>query len=167
MSLLQIKYDCETVYGLAKSLQQDGVTGFGIIPYFTVTAATILEMLSSNEIKLEIPYSARIKDIRMKLKIFEDGYSKSERMLLAIDYLQNELFKNQLTFLRNTGLFIDNLGIYANKDKIVIGNTQYNYYLLQDNRKWMFLQAFFTRLSNRWHDKVWPDDVFQLNPFVI
>ena len=68
---------------------QAGVTGFGIIPYFTLTAAAILEMLSSNEIKLEIPYSARIKDIRMKLK---------------------------------------------NKNKIVIGNTQYNYYLLQDNR---------------------------------
>ena len=98
LSLLQIKYDCETVYSLVKSLQQDGITGFGIIPYFTLTAANILEMLSSNEIKLEIPYSARIKDIRMKLKIFEDGYSKSKRMLLAIDYLQNEIFKNRLTF---------------------------------------------------------------------
>ena len=87
LSLLQIEYDRETVYSLAKSLQQNGVTGFGIIPYFTLTAATILEMLSSNEIKLEIPYSARIKDIRMKLKIFEDGYSKSKRMSLAIDYL--------------------------------------------------------------------------------
>ena len=27
LSLLQIKYDCETVYGFIKSLQQDGVTG--------------------------------------------------------------------------------------------------------------------------------------------
>lgn len=135
LSLLQIKYDCETVYSLAKSLQQDGVTGFGIIPYFTLTAATILEMLSSNEIKLEIPYSARIKDIRMKLKIFEDGYSKSKRMLLAIDYLQNEIFKNQLTFsfMKSWNIHY-NLGIYTNKNKIVIGNTQYNYYLLQDNR---------------------------------
>ncbi len=55
LSLLQIKYDCETVYGFIKSLQQDGVTGFGSIPYFTLTAATILEMLSSKEIKIEIP----------------------------------------------------------------------------------------------------------------
>lgn len=135
LSLLQIKYDCETVYSLVKSLQQDGITGFGIIPYFTLTAATILEMLSSNEIKLEIPYSARIKDIRMKLKIFEDGYSKSKRMLLAIDYLQNEIFKNRLTFsfMKSWNIHY-NLGIYTNKDKIVIGNTQYNYYLLQDNR---------------------------------
>lgn len=27
LSLLQIKYDCETVYGFIKSLQQDGATG--------------------------------------------------------------------------------------------------------------------------------------------
>lgn len=135
LSLLQIKYDCETIYGLIKSLQLDGVTSFGIIPYFTLTAATILEMLSSNEIKLEIPYSARIKDIRIKLKIFEDRYSKSQKMLLAIDYLQNEIFKNQLpySFMKSWNTHY-NLGIYTNKDKIVIGNTQYNYYLLQDNR---------------------------------
>ncbi len=135
LSWLQIKYDCETIYGLIKSLQRDGVTSFGVIPYFTLTAATILEMLSSKEIKTEIPYSARIKDIRMKLKIFEDRYSKSQKMLLAIDYLQNEIFKNRLTFpfMKNWNIHY-NLGIYTNKDKIVIGNTQYNYYLLQDNR---------------------------------
>ena len=98
LSLLQIKYDCETVYSLAKSLQQDGITGFGIIPYYTLTAATALEMFSSNDIEIEIPYPARIKDIRMKLKIFEDGFSKSKRMLLGIDYLQNEIFKKKLTF---------------------------------------------------------------------
>ena len=34
----------------------------------------------------------------MKLKIFENRYSKSQKMLLAIDYLQNEIFKNKLTF---------------------------------------------------------------------
>lgn len=135
LSWLQIKYDCETIYGLIKSLQRDGVTSFGVIPYFTLTAATILEMLSSKEIKIDIPYSARIKDIRMKLKIFEDRYSKSQKMLLAIDYLQNEIFKNRLTFpfMKNWNIHY-NLGIYTNKDKIVIGNTQYNYYLLQDNR---------------------------------
>lgn len=135
LSWLQIKYDCETIYGLIKSLQRDGVTSFGIIPYFTLTAATILEILSSKEIKIEMPYSARIKDIRMKLKIFEDRYSKSQKMLLAIDYLQNEIFKNRLTFsfMKNWNIHY-NLGIYTNKDKIVVGNTQYNYYLLQDNR---------------------------------
>lgn len=56
-------------------------------------------------------------------------------MLLAIDYLQNEIFKNQLTFsfMKSWNIHY-NLGIYTNKNKIVIGNTQYNYYLLQYNR---------------------------------
>lgn len=145
LSLLQIKYDCETVCGLSKSLQQDGIIGFGIIPYFTLTVATILEILSSKKIKIKIPYSAQIKDIRMKLKIFEDGYSKSKRMLLAIDYLQNEVFKNQLTFsfMRNWNIHY-NLGIYTNKDKKIIGNTQYNYYLLQDNH---FLKKDINEIS--------------------
>lgn len=135
LSLLQIKYDCETIYGLVKTLQQDGITSFGVIPYFTLTVATVLEMVSSNDINIQIPYYARIKDIRMKLKIFEDGYSKSKRMLLGIDYLQNEIFKNQLTFsfMKNWNKHY-NLGIYTDKNKIVVGNTQYNYYLLQDNR---------------------------------
>lgn len=135
LSLLQIKYDCETIYGLVKTLQQDGITSFGVIPYFTLTVATVLEMFSSNDINIQIPYYARIKDIRMKLKIFEDGYSKSKRMLLGIDYLQNEIFKNQLTFsfMKNWNKHY-NLGIYTDKNKIVVGNTQYNYYLLQDNR---------------------------------
>lgn len=135
LSLLQIKYDCETLYGLAKSLQQDGITGFGIIPYYTLTVANILELFSSNNIEVQIPYSSRIKDIRMKLKMFEDGYNRSKRMLLGIDYLQNEIFKNKIifSFMRNRNNHY-NLGIYTTKDKIVVGNTQYNYYLLQDNR---------------------------------
>lgn len=135
LSLLQMKYDCETVYGLIKSLQRDGITSFGVIPYLTLTVATAFEMFSLYDVKTLIPYSERIKDIRMKLKIFEDGYSKSKRMLLSIDYLQNEIFKNRLTFsfMKKWNVHY-NLGIYTNKDKVVVGNTQYNYYLLQDNR---------------------------------
>ena len=161
LSLLQIKYDCETVYGLSKSLQQDGVTDFAIIPYFTLTAANILEMLSLYDIKIEIPYSTRIKDIRMKLKIFENKYNKSKRMLLAIDYLQNEIFKNQLTFpfMKDWNIHY-NLGIYTNKDKIVVGNTQYNYYLLQDNR---FLKKSLNEIAATY--EISPNN-FNLNEYV-
>ena len=135
LSLLQIKYDCETLYGLANSLQHDGVIGFGIIPYLALTVASVLEIFSANDAKVQISYSSQIKDIRMKLKIFDDGYSKSKRMLLGIDYLQNEVFKNQLTFphMKNWNIHY-NLGIYTNKDDMVVGNTQYFYYLLQDDR---------------------------------
>lgn len=135
LSCIQIKSDCETICSLVKSLQQDGVTGFGVIPYITLTAYTALEMLPSNDPQFQVPYSAQIKDIRMKLKIFEDGYSKSKRMLLNIDYLQDQIFKKKLrfNFMKNWNIHY-NLGIYTDNEKRVVGNTQYNYYLLQDNR---------------------------------
>lgn len=135
LSCIQLKYDCETICSLAKSLQHDGITGFGAMPYITLTAYTALEMLSFNYPNLQIPYSSKIKDIRMKLKIFEDGYSKSKRMLLNIDYLQDQIFKKELkfNFMKNWNIHY-NLGIYTDKEKRVVGNTQYNYYLLQDNR---------------------------------
>ncbi|WP_458397377.1 hypothetical protein [Anaerotignum sp.] len=73
--------------------------------------------------------------MRLKLKVFEDGYSKSKRMMLNIDYLQNEVFKNRLKFkITRVWNIHYNLGIYADENNHVIGNTQYNYYLLQDNR---------------------------------
>lgn len=56
-------------------------------------------------------------------------------MLLNIDYLQDQIFKNKLRFgfMKNWNIHFD-LGVYADKDNHVVGNTQYNYYLLQDNR---------------------------------
>ena len=67
--------------------------------------------------------------------MFEDGYSKSKRMLLNIDYLQDQVFKNRLrfAFMRSWNVH-QNLGVYADGDNHIVGNTQYNYYLLQDNR---------------------------------
>lgn len=39
----------------------------------------------------------------------------------------------KFNFTKNRNIHY-NLGIYADKEKRVVGNTQYNYYLLQDNR---------------------------------
>ncbi len=134
-SVLQLKYDCETVYGLIKTIEKDGVTSFGVLPYITLTVATALEMLGTNNITDEVTKAAQVEGIRLKLKLFENGYGKSKKMLLNIDYLQNEIFKKQLRFKFMRGLGIHyNLGIYTNENKNVVGNTQYNYYLLQDNR---------------------------------
>lgn len=134
-SVLQLKYDCETVYGLIKTIEKDGVTSFGVLPYITLTVATALEMLETNNITDEIIKTAKIEDIRLKLKLFENGYGKSKKMLLNIDYLQNQIFKKQLRFKFMRGWEIHyNLGIYTDENKNVVGNTQYNYYLLQDNR---------------------------------
>lgn len=136
LSLLQLKFDCETVYNLITTLQSDGVTSFGIIPYITLTTYAALELLEENANNIiSISNIVKIKDVRMKLKMFEDGYSKSKKMLLNIDYLQDQVFKSRLrfSFMKSWNIHF-NLGLYVDKDKHVVGNTQYNYYLLQDNR---------------------------------
>ena len=79
-SLLQLKYDCETVYGLIHALQQDGVTAHGIVPYVSLTAASALEFLdSSNNNIMEKTDILKIQDVRLKLKCFEDGFSQSKK----------------------------------------------------------------------------------------
>lgn len=135
LSLLQLKYDCETICSLVSSLQKDGVTSFGIIPYISLTTASALEILASDKNLFQEPEILQIKDVRLKLKIFEDGYGKSKKMLLNIDYLQNQVFKNMLKlgFMKTWNIH-QNLGIYTDANKRVVGNTQYSYYLLQDNR---------------------------------
>lgn len=136
LSILQLKFDCDTVYNLITTLQRDGVTSFGAIPYITLTTFSALELLAKNtSIKVPISNAIRIQDVRFKLKIFEDGYSKSKRMLLNIDYLQDQIFMNKLRFdFTKSWNIHQNLGVYADGNKHIVGNTQYNYYLLQDNR---------------------------------
>jgi len=136
LSLLQLKYDCETVCSLIHPLKHDGIAAFGMMPYISLTTVSILEILALNESEvIQIPNTLQIKDVRLKLKLFEDGYSKSKKMILNTDFLQDQVYKNMLKFkfMRNWNIH-QNLGIYTDTNKRVIGNTQYNYYLLQDNR---------------------------------
>lgn len=135
LSLLQLKYDCATVHSLSDLLKHDAVISLYIIPYITLTTSTALEMLESVKMDLQIPNIIQIKDTRLKLKIFENGYSKSKRMLLNIDYLQNEVCRNKIkfNFIKNSNLYY-NLGILTDENNQVVGNTQYIYYLFQNNR---------------------------------
>lgn len=134
LSTLQIKYDCETLLSLTSAFDVDGVVALSVIPYVSLVANSVLEIINPKT-RNGIPYSKEIKDVRLKLKFFTDGYSRSKRMILNIDHLQNETFKKQGdgSLLNNKNLHC-NLGIYINKDMIVLGNTQYFCYLLQDDR---------------------------------
>ena len=152
LSYLQLKYDCETLYSLATAINKNGVIGLGMIPYYTLTSYSICELLPGS-IKKQLPYYKQIENIRLKLKFFEDGYGRSERMILNIDYLQNEDFKNRF---KNKSIH-NNIGLYTNKDKMVVCNTQYAYYLLQDNR---FLKKNLNEVASTY--SVAPND-FDIN----
>lgn len=136
LSLLQLKYDCETVGSLVPTLKRDGILVFGLTPYFSLTVASAIEFLefSPNGIPDELDI-LKIQDVRLKLKVFEASYSKSKRMILNIDFLQDQIFKNELAhdFMKNWNIHY-NLGIYTDSEKRVLSNTQYNYYMTQDNR---------------------------------
>ena len=71
LSLLQLKYDCETICSLVSSLQKDGVTSFGIIPYISLTTASALEILASDRNLFQESEILQIKDVRLKLKILK------------------------------------------------------------------------------------------------
>ena len=47
LSCVQLKLDCETIYSLVKSLQQDGVTGFGVMP---VSYTHLLNIISRDTV---------------------------------------------------------------------------------------------------------------------
>lgn len=147
LSIQQIKYDCATVYSLIMSMQRDGITSFGVLPYISLVTSSILEFVGSSVntmlSKIDI---LRIQDVRLKLKVFEDGFSKSKRMVLNIDYLQDQVFRDMLKykFLKSLNTHY-NLGIYTDAQNRVVGNTQYNNYLLQDNR---FLKKSVKEVAN-------------------
>lgn len=136
LSIQQMKYDCATVYSLISSLQRDGITSFGTLPYISLVTSAIWEFIGSR-VNTMLPKIdiLRIQEVRLKLKVFEDGFSKSKRMVLNIDYLQDQVYRDMLKFDFQRSLNVHyNLGIYTDAQNRVVGNTQYNYYLLQDNR---------------------------------
>ncbi len=117
LSYLQLKYDCETIRSLISSIGTNGIVTWGVIPYYTLAAYAVVELMPEY-IKKPIPYFKQIENVRLKLKFFEDGYSRSERMILNIDYLQNKAFKNRLafSFLKKQSIH-RNLEIYTTKNK--------------------------------------------------
>lgn len=136
LSFLMLKYDCETMSSLVPCLQGNGVVGLGMTPFVSLTAASAQELFMRNNITINVEDSGlAIEDVRLKLKIFENGFSKSKKMILNIDYLQNESFKSKLrfNFLKWCNIHY-NLGVYFNNEKKIIGNTQFAYYLTQDDK---------------------------------
>lgn len=137
LSLLQIKFDCDTVKSLIPCLQSKGgsVISLGLMPYLSLTTNSVLEYLHSHGYANLFDVDARyIADLRLKLKMFENGYVKAKRMVLNIDYLQDQIFKRQSKLdskcQSNTHY---NLGVYTDVKGRILYNTHYAYYALQND----------------------------------
>ena len=136
LALLQVFYDSKNLKNLLKTINNDPIISLFIVPYYSLFCAEAPKVLSKFNIKLPSSFKSIYSenDIRIKLKIFEDKYKKSEDIIKKCDYIQDFIFKNKLLFKSFSYLNLYyNIGVYIIDDKI-IGNTQYAYYIFQDSK---------------------------------
>ena len=137
---IQLKQDFETIFQLIPIFSAYPELAFGFIPYFSLAAVNGLEYLESyNDFNVSerIPDldTHGLKDIRAKLKVFDSGYKKSKKLLLNIDYIQDQIFReSNAAYCFYTKQQYPNLGIYTDSNNRIIGNTHYSYYIMQDTR---------------------------------
>lgn len=136
-SFMQIYYDCHTIKSLFYSIKENYIAGISLIPYMSLFCWEALDFFKNIGIDFNIKenYTFTLTDVRLKLKIFENKYSKSKNMILNWDYLQDYIFKNKLKFdfMKDCNMYY-NLGVIFNEKKEIVGNSQYGYYIFQDNK---------------------------------
>lgn len=134
---LQIAYDLNMIIKLFNALKGNGIIGIEIVPFISLFCWETIETLKKYNIYLEFPTNNTfsLQDIRLKTKLFENKYSKAKKMILNCDYLQDYIFKNKLIFkfMHDWNIHY-NLGIFTDKYGNIVGNSQYGYYIFQDNK---------------------------------
>lgn len=136
-SIIQIYYDCKTIKSLYNSIKENYIAGIALIPYMSLFCWEALDFFKKLGVDFNIKENDTftLTDVRLKLKIFENKYSKAKNMILNCDYLQDYIFKNKLKFdfIKDWNIHY-NLGIMFNEKKEIVGNSQYGYYIFQDNK---------------------------------
>lgn len=137
LSVMQIKYDCETLKAL-KSLQTQPILALSFLPFYALFAEEIQNTIGENGKKFRLNNNSPfdIGHVRSKLKLFGDErISKSKKKISDVDSIQESVFKNNLKFSITKKLNIHyNIGIFFEKNGRVIGNTQFFYYMFQNDK---------------------------------
>ncbi len=141
LEISQMKQDSESIFQLIPFFTAYPELSYGFIPYLSLFSISVLEFLSkySNEYFLtdeaQKINQVRIKDVRAKIKVFDSGYIKSRKLLLNVEYIQEQDFKRRNAFYSflNNGQY-PNMSIHLDDKNRVIGNTHFDYYLMQDKR---------------------------------
>lgn len=129
--------DCNTIISLLPSIQKNLIAAIWFTPFLSLFCREALNYCDKYSISLPMPSSNSFStdDIRLKLKLFEDTYSKARKIIMNCDYLQDYIFKHRLRFamMKNWNIHY-NLGVFLDETKNIVGNSQYGYYIFQDNR---------------------------------
>lgn len=117
-----IQTDCGTIKTLLLKYQ-DPVFCMLIIPYIALFCRSVQEYNKTTLVGQDI--DGEIYDIRNSLKIYSNKYGKAKKEILDSDEAQDDEFRNMLCFdfTKKYNMY-NNLGIYFDEEKRIIGNTQ-------------------------------------------
>lgn len=132
-----IKSEAVIIKRLMMTFNEPIIT-IGLMPYFALFCLESTKFLSTIGICLEDFNKSgyKLSDSRDRLKLFtDDRQHKRKGMVLRIDALQDERFSSLLRFrvLKKLNLY-DNLGVYFDENKNIIGNTHYLSSLFQNKQ---------------------------------
>lgn len=138
LTYLQIKNDCITLIALNKLIVQP-IISLAFLPLYALFVEEINNIIGEKgrafNISNDSPF--KIRAVRVKLKLFgaEKRIGKSKKRILDLDRAQDITFKKKLKFhfVQNLNIHY-NLGVYFTNEGKIIGNTQYFYYMFQDNK---------------------------------
>lgn len=122
ISIRIMQEDSESIYSLLQT-EKDSVFSMEIIPYYALFIQSCREYMGENFLPEAI--AKDLKDIRNHIKIYADGFTKSQKRVTAVDDVQNRDYKAQLRFefLKKLNIHL-NLGTYWTDERQIIGNTQ-------------------------------------------
>lgn len=122
ISIRIMQEDAESIYSLLQT-ERDSIFAMEIIPYYALFVQSCQEYMGENLLPESI--AKDLKDIRNHIKVYTDGFGKSQRRVATVDDAQDRDFKEQLRFdfLKKINIHL-NLGTYWTEERQVIGNTQ-------------------------------------------
>lgn len=133
--LLIIKRDFDLLRKLATSISPELQMQF--IPYTALFCFESIEYLNKmgNTIEIEQTSKYTLKDIRQKAKFFDLSINKLLQSVSNVDILQNDYFISLMRYpeLGKWNLH-DNIGIFYDSQKHIVGNSHYAYYVFQDEK---------------------------------
>ncbi|OAA86793.1 hypothetical protein [Clostridium ljungdahlii] len=133
---LLLNYDCQTLLSLKTISYENPIIAMEFNAFLSLFCWEALKYFKKYKIPLNITENKNfsMENVRLKTKLFEDKYAKAEKTILNCDYLQDYIFKRKLRFrfMQDWNIHY-NLGIFIDRKGNIVGNSQYGYYIYQDN----------------------------------
>ena len=146
--IIIIKRDVDLLSKLIQSLTPD--VQIQLLPYSALFCYEALTYFKKNNPSISIEQKSKysIKDIRQKAKFFDLGIDGLLQSVINIDSMQNEYYVHLMRFPQLGCLNLhNNLGLYYDFENHIVGNTHYEYYIFQDEKKIKLPQAEMNNLE--------------------